>query len=53
MIGLETAVPLVLELVRAGLLTPATMVTRMSTAPARRSGSGRDAGRRRARPTSR
>jgi dihydroorotase len=34
MIGLETAVPLVLELVRAGVLTPATMVTRMSTAPA-------------------
>jgi dihydroorotase len=34
MIGLETAVPLVLELVRAGLLTPAGLVARMSTAPA-------------------
>jgi dihydroorotase len=34
MIGLETALPLVLELVRAGVLTPATMVARMSTAPA-------------------
>ena len=28
MIGLETALPLVLELVRAGLLTPAALVTR-------------------------
>jgi dihydroorotase len=34
MIGLETAVPLVLELVRGGLLTPAAMVARMSTSPA-------------------
>jgi dihydroorotase len=34
MIGLETAVPLVLELVQAGLLTPAAMVARMSTYPA-------------------
>jgi dihydroorotase len=34
MIGLETAVPLVLELVRAGLLTPAAFVTRLSCAPA-------------------
>jgi dihydroorotase len=34
MIGLETAVPLVLELVRAGLLTPSAFVTRLSTAPA-------------------
>jgi dihydroorotase len=34
MIGLETAIPLVLELVRAGMLTPAGLVTRMSTAPA-------------------
>ena len=34
MIGLETAVPLLLELVRAGTLTPSAMVTRMSAAPA-------------------
>jgi dihydroorotase len=34
MIGLETAVPLVLELVRGGLLTPAAFVTRLSAAPA-------------------
>jgi dihydroorotase len=34
MIGLETAVPLLLELVRDGTLTPAALVTRMSTAPA-------------------
>ena len=34
MIGLETAVPLLLELVRDGTLTPATLVTRMSAAPA-------------------
>jgi dihydroorotase len=34
MIGLETAVPLLLELVRAGTLTPAALVTRMSAAPA-------------------
>jgi dihydroorotase len=34
MIGLETAVPLVLELVRAGLLTPAAFVTRLSEGPA-------------------
>jgi len=34
MIGFETAVPLVLELVRAGLLTPSAFVTRLSTAPA-------------------
>jgi len=34
MIGLETAVPLLLELVRAGMLTPAGLVTRMSTTPA-------------------
>jgi dihydroorotase len=34
MIGLETALPLVLELVRAGMLTPAALVTRMSVAPA-------------------
>lgn len=34
MIGFETAVPLVLELVRAGLLTPAAFVLRMSAAPA-------------------
>ncbi len=34
MIGLETAVPLVLDLVRAKLLTPAAFVTRLSAAPA-------------------
>jgi dihydroorotase len=34
MIGLETALPLVLELVRGGRLTPADLVTRMSVAPA-------------------
>ena len=34
MIGLETALPLVLDLVRAGMLTPAALVTRMSVAPA-------------------
>src|SRR4051812_24111050 len=34
MIGLETAVPLVLELVRSGMLTPAALVTRLSIAPA-------------------
>ena len=34
MIGLETALPLVLELVRAGTLTPAALVTRMSVGPA-------------------
>jgi dihydroorotase len=34
MIGLETAIPLVLELVRAGALPAAALVTRMSTAPA-------------------
>jgi len=34
MIGLETALPLVLELVRAGQLTPAALVTRLSVAPA-------------------
>jgi dihydroorotase len=34
MLGLETAVPLLLELVRAGTLTPAVLVTRMSTSPA-------------------
>jgi dihydroorotase len=33
-IGLETAVALVLELVRAGVLTPSAMVTRLSTSPA-------------------
>ena len=33
-IGLETALPLVLDLVRAGMLTPAALVTRMSVAPA-------------------
>jgi dihydroorotase len=33
-IGLETALALVLELVRAGTLTPAALVTRMSSAPA-------------------
>ena len=33
-IGLETAVPLVLELVRAGTLTPATFVERLSAGPA-------------------
>jgi dihydroorotase len=33
-IGLETAVGLVLELVRAGVLTPSAMVTRLSTSPA-------------------
>jgi len=35
MIGLETAVPLVLELVRAGRLSPADFVTRLSAGPAR------------------
>src|SRR5450755_61301 len=35
MIGLETAVPLVLELVRAGTLSPADFVTRLSAGPAR------------------
>jgi dihydroorotase len=34
MIGLETALPLLLELVRAGRLSPAVLVTRMSAAPA-------------------
>jgi dihydroorotase len=34
MIGLETAVPLVLELVRAGTLSPADFVTRLSAGPA-------------------
>jgi dihydroorotase len=34
MIGLETAVPLVLELVRAGQMSAAAFVTRMSSAPA-------------------
>jgi dihydroorotase len=34
MIGLETAIPLVLELVRAGVLTPAAFVTRLSAGPA-------------------
>ncbi len=33
-IGLETALPLALELVRAGRLTPAALVTRLSVAPA-------------------
>src|SRR3954468_3427510 len=33
-IGLETAVPLVLELVRAKLLTPGAFVTRLSASPA-------------------
>lgn len=33
-IGLETAVPLVLELVRAGTLTPAAFVERLSAGPA-------------------
>jgi dihydroorotase len=32
--GLETAVPLILELVRAGTLTPSSFVARLSTAPA-------------------
>jgi dihydroorotase len=35
MIGLETAVPLVLALVRAGTLSPADFVTRLSVGPAR------------------
>jgi len=35
MIGLETALPLCLDLVASGLLTPAALVTRMSAAPAR------------------
>src|SRR4029079_15125609 len=34
MIGPETALPLVLELVRARQLTPAALVTRLSVAPA-------------------
>jgi dihydroorotase len=34
MIGLETALPLALDLVHAGVLTPAMLVTRLSTAPA-------------------
>jgi dihydroorotase len=34
MIGLETAVPLMLELVRAGVLKAPTLMTRMSTTPA-------------------
>ncbi len=34
MIGLETAIPLVMELVHEGRLSPAAFVTRMSTAPA-------------------
>ncbi|MES1210071.1 MAG: amidohydrolase family protein, partial [Pseudomonadota bacterium] len=34
MIGLETAVPLVLELVRAGQMSAAAFVTRLSAAPA-------------------
>ncbi len=56
-IGLETALPLVLDFVRAGVLTPAMLVTRLSTAPAGdlppagRAARGRPAGRRhRARP---
>ncbi len=35
MLGLETALPLCLDLVRAGLLTPAALVKLLSTAPAR------------------
>jgi dihydroorotase len=35
MIGLETAVPLVLDLVRAGTLSPSDFVTRLSAGPAR------------------
>ncbi len=35
MIGLETALPLCLDLVASGLLTPAALVIRMSAAPAR------------------
>jgi dihydroorotase len=34
MIGLETAVPLALDLVRSGVLTPELLVRRMSTGPA-------------------
>jgi dihydroorotase len=34
MIGFETAVPLVLELVRRGVLTPSAFVTRLASAPA-------------------
>jgi dihydroorotase len=34
MIGLETALPLVLDLYRAGVLTPALLVTRLAAAPA-------------------
>jgi dihydroorotase len=34
MIGLETAIPLICELVRAGMLTPAGLVARMSSGPA-------------------
>jgi dihydroorotase len=34
MIGLETALPLALDLVRAGVLAPATLVMRLSAAPA-------------------
>jgi dihydroorotase len=34
MIGLETAVPLMLDLWRAGILTPGALVTRMATRPA-------------------
>jgi dihydroorotase len=34
MIGLETAVPLMLELVRAGVLPATALFTRMSTTPA-------------------
>ena len=35
MIGLETALPVVLELVREGLLSPLELVRRLSTSPAR------------------
>ena len=53
-IGLETALPLVLELVRAGSLTPAALVDALTGAPG--GGvrpAGRHAGRRARRPTSR
>ena len=43
MIGLETALPLVLELVRAGVLTPAALVDALTVAPGRASSACRAA----------
>ena len=50
-IGLETALPLALDLVRAGVLTPDAFVTRLSTAPARSSACRAAASSKASRPT--